>query len=73
MASATLALGECVDGLSLRPDFEYQLVPDPSVVLLDRLGGSCVEGRMDNPMTEPPFIELLFTLGCDTRLEECGN
>jgi hypothetical protein len=73
MPAVTLALGECVDGLSFRPDLEYQVQPDPSVILLDRLGGSCVEGRMDNPMTEPPFIELQFTLGCDTTLDECGN
>ncbi len=73
MASSTLALGECVDGLSLRPDLEYQVQPDPSVILLDRFGGSCVEGMADNPLTEPPFIELQFTLRCDTTLDECGN
>jgi hypothetical protein len=73
MTSRTLSIGDCVDGISLRPDLHYQVVPDPSVILLDRFGGSCVEGRMDNPITEPPFIKLQFTLCCNTTLDECGN
>lgn len=73
MTSRTLSIGDCVDGISLRPDLHYQVVPDPSVILLERFGGSCVEGTMDNPITEPPFIELQFTLRCNTTLDECGN
>lgn len=73
MASRTLSRGDCVDGLNLRPDLHYQVVPDPSIPLLERMGGACVEGSTDTPLAEPPEIELVFSLRCDSTLDECMN
>lgn len=71
MAATTLSLGECVDGLSLRPDLAYDV--QPAAPLLVRHEGTCLEGMTDNPRTDPPFTQLLFTFACDTTLDECGN
>lgn len=73
MAARTLSRGDCVDGLNLRPDLHYQVVPDPSIPLLERMGGACVAGSTNNPLTPAPEIQLVFSLGCDTTLDECGN
>ena len=73
MPSRTLSVGECIDGLNLRPDLSYQVVPDPSVPILERMGGRCVEGTTTDPLEPPPYINLDFTLRCDTELPECGN
>ena len=73
MASATLSPGGCIDGISLLPNLHYQVAPDPSVPIIDRMGGSCVEGMPTDPITEQPSIELRFSLRCDTELTECGN
>lgn len=71
MASRTLSPGDCVDGLNLEPDLHYQVVPDPSNLILDRMGGSCVESSTDDPLTPAPEIDLIFSLRCDTTLDEC--
>ena len=73
MATSTIARGGCVDGLNLRPNLHYQVIPDPSTPLIETMGGPCIEGIADDPTVEPPFIELQFTLRCDTNLPECGN
>lgn len=73
MPSRTLSVGECIDGLNLPPDLSYQVAPDPSVPILERMGGRCVEGTTTDPLEPPPYINLDFTLRCDTELPECGN
>ena len=73
MATRTLARGDCANGLNLPPDLHYQVVPDSSVLILETTYGVCVEGRTTDPPVPPPFIELQFTLQCDTTLPECGN
>lgn len=73
MAETTLSRGECADGFILQPDLQYQVVPDPSIPILDDFGESCEVGMMDDPTNNAPFIELKFTLTCDSNLPECGN
>ena len=72
MAASTLSLGECVDGLSLKPDLAYDVQPlTPPIPVHE---GNCVPGDVEGePVTDPPFTQLLFTFGCDTTLDECGN
>lgn len=74
MASATLSReSRCVDGLNLPPDLHYKVEPDPTIPLLERMGGSCVSGESNNPLTAQPMIELAFTLGCNTTSDECTD
>lgn len=73
MTATTLSLGECRDGLNLKTDLAYDVQPAPSATVFPRQEGSCVEGMTDNPITDPPFTQLLFTFGCDTTSEECMN
>lgn len=73
MPSVTLSRGECIDGINLPPDLHYQVVPDSSVPIIERMGGACVEGTTADPITPAPYIELQFTLRCDTELPACGN
>ena len=46
----------------------------PTTPLINRHEGNCIEGDTAGaPVTDPPFTQLLFTFGCDTTLDECGN
>jgi len=72
MTTTTLSLGECADGFSLRPDLAYDVYPATPVI--PRHEGNCVPGDVEGePVTDPPFTQLLFTFACDTNLPECGN
>lgn len=72
MAATTLSLGECADGLSLRPDLAYDV--QPATPLVEWHEGNCIEGDVEGePITDPPFTQLLFTFGCDTRIDGCGE
>ncbi len=72
MTATTLALGECRDGLNLRTDLAYDV--QPATPVIPRHEGNCIEGDVEGaPVTDPPFTQLLFTFGCDTTLDECGN
>ena len=72
MATSTLSLGECADGFSLRPDLAYDV--QPATPVIPGHEGNCVPGVVEGePITDPPFTQLLFTFACDTTLDECGN
>lgn len=72
MATTTLSLGECVDGLSLGTDVAFDV--QPSTPTIPTHEGNCIEGDVAGaPVTAPPFTQLLLTFGCDTTSEECGN
>lgn len=72
MTATTLSMGECRDGLNLRPDLAYDV--QPATPTLPMHEGNCVPGDVEGDVvTDPPFTQLLFTFGCDTRLDECGN
>ena len=73
MTETTLSRGECADGFILQPDLQYQVVPDPSNLILDDFGESCDAGMPYGIADNVPFIELKFTLTCDSNLPECGN
>ena len=73
VASRTLSRGECVESIILKPDVNYQVVPDPSNPIISTMGGNCVEGSTADPVTPAPYITLQFSLTCDTTLPECGN
>lgn len=72
MTATTLSLGECRDGLNLRTDLAYDVQPaTPSIPTHE---GNCIEGDVaGSPVTAPPFTQLLFTFGCDTRIDGCGE
>lgn len=72
MASRTLSLGECADGFILEPDLAYDV--QPATPVIPGHEGNCVPGVVEGePVTDPPFTQLLFTFACDTTLDECGN
>ena len=71
--SRILSRGDCVDGIILKPDLIYQVVPDPSNPIISTTGGNCIYGSTSDPATPAPYITLEFSLTCDTTLPECGN
>jgi hypothetical protein len=67
---------QCIENISLGPDLEYivQPVDDPGVAAFPEQGRCCEgSGPGGSLITPQPFIQLLFTLGCDTVSEECSN
>ncbi len=68
-----LPRGGCIEGLNLnkRTTYFIQAVPSPAL----RYVGTCSStdtGTSGGPTaTEPPFIQLQFTLGCEDNLDEC--
>ncbi len=72
-APVRLSRGGCIEGRNLKATTNYrvQQVPPPALryVGVCNSSGSGLEGG--SATTEPPFIELQFTFGYETNLDEC--
>lgn len=69
----SLEYRECIENLNLRPNLEYIVNPDSRIPLMPRETGTCCDSPAPggSVLTPHPFIDLEFTLTCDSVSDEC--